>query len=294
MTRSRLVLLGLAWLALLAFAGHEFRAAAQNRAAHDAAKAELRRLRHEADDLRRASSATTAEIALAEKQLEAAAPAVVSDRGAAQQNEIASWVDRVKRLRQLFADQPEIAIPEMRLLTEDDWLRVAKNARFDTEKSTRLALAEMRATAIRQFQSRLTSALAAYNKAFPNQKPASVQALAAYFAAPIDPEILDRYELQDPSGPSGFGPSKWFVQNRAPIDFTYDSRFRISTNSAFQNIGAYAWIPDYHDRSRQAEQDYAKVNSGRRPAHIADAIPFFKPPLAPDVAAKLIESEEKR
>ena len=144
----------------------------------------------------------------------------------------------MKRLRQLFAEKPEFAIPEMRLLTEDDWLRVAKNARFDTGKNTRLALAEMRATAIRQFQSRLSPALAAYNQAFPNQKPASVQALAAYFAAPIDPAILDRYELQDPSGPSGFGPSKWFVQNQAPIDFAYDSRFRISTESAFQNMAA--------------------------------------------------------
>lgn len=294
MNRLRLLLLGAAWLGLLAFAGYEFRAARQNRAAHDAATTELRRLRLEADALRRAFTATTAEIAQAEKQLEAAAPAVVSGRSAAQRNEIASWVERVKRLRQVIAEKPEIALPEMRLLTEDDWLRVAKNARFDTEKDTRLALAELRATAIRQFQSRLSSALATYDQAFPNQKPMSVQALAAYFAAPIDPAILERYELQDPSGPRGFGPSKWFVQNKAPVDLAYDSRFRVSTESSFQNVGAYAWISDYHDRSRQAEHDYAQAHSGQRPAHIADAIPFFKPPLPPDVAARLIESVEKK
>ncbi len=294
MSRSRLLLIGLAWLALLAFAGHEFRAVAQNRAAHAAAAAELRRLRHEADALRRAAAATTAEIAQAGKQLEAAAPVVVSDRSAAQQNEIAAWVERVKRLRQLVTEKPEIAIPELRLLTEDDWLRVAKNAKFDTGKNTRLALAELRATAIRQFQSRLTPALAAYEKAFPNQKPAGVQALAAYFSPPIDPSILDRYELQDPSGPSGFGPAKWFVQNKAPVDFAYDSRFRTSTNSAFQNIGASAWIPDYLDRYRRAAQAYASSNSGKRPAYVADAIPFFTPPLAPDVAAHLIESEDRK
>ncbi len=294
MTRTRILLVGAAWLGLLAFAGYEFRAVAHLRAAHAAATAELRRLRTEADLLRRSQAATAAEIALAEQQLSALTVVGVPDPAAARQVEIAAWVERTKRLRQHFAEKPELAIPEMRLLTDDDWLRVTKNANLDTEKGTRLALAEIRASASKLFTLQLVRALHAYTQAFPNQKPVNVHALATFFAQAPDSAILERYELQDPSGPTGFGPAKWFAQNKAPIDLAYDSRFRVSAESSFQNSGASAWVPDYQERYRRAAHDYAKANSGQRPPGLAGAIPFFSPPLPTDVAAALIQSEERK
>lgn len=294
MTRPRLLLLGAAWLALLAFAGFEFRTASQLRAEHALAASELLRLRAEADALRRVQALTAAEVAQAEQQLDALDPARRPGAAALRHSEIAAWLGRTKQLRQLFAENPALAIPEMKLLTDDDWLRVSQHAEFDTERDRRRALAALRTEAGEAFAALMLPAVQAFAKAFPGQKPANVQALASFFGQPPAPEILERYELEDPSGPAGYGPSKWFVQNKAPIDLAYDSRFRVSAESSFQNIGAYAWISDYHERSRQAEQDYAKANPGKRSSRVTDTIPFFNPPLPPDVAAALIQSEERK
>lgn len=294
MTRSRLLLLGVGFMGLLGFAGYEHHHATQLRVERAAANEELRRLRAEAEALRREHAATAAELAIAEQQLAAAAPSHAQGNAATYPAEITSWLDRVKKLRRLFDEKQEQRIPEMNLLTDDDWLRVGQAVKFDTAADTRRALAAVRDAAGQRFTNQLGEALRRFAKAFPNEKPGSVQALVPFFQPPPDPAALARYELRDPSGSPGYGPPTWFVQNKTPVDIVYDSRFRISHNSSFQDGGPRAWIPNFTELYQAAAKAYTTANAGRRPERTTDALPFFNPPLSADLVSALLESEGKR
>jgi hypothetical protein len=291
MTRGRLLLTAAGFIGLVTFAGYEIHSARELRIAAAVTNDALQHLRSEAAALRREQVTMAAELATAEQQLAAAAPAQRVGTAAAYPAEITRWLNRVKHLRRLFEENSDQVIPEMNLLTDDDWLRVGQAVKFNSENDIRRALAAVRVAACQRFCAQLTPALRAYTAAFPNAKPASVHALLPFFISSPDPAILARYELQDPSGPRGYGPSTWFVQNKSPVDIVYDTRFRVAANSSFLNDGAHAWIPDFFGRYQAATNAYSAANHGRPPDRSTDTLPFFNPPLTSDAAAALLKSE---
>jgi hypothetical protein len=288
MTRSRWLLL-LALLALLGFAGYEMRVTAQQRADLAALRARARAFDAEAAALRAKQSATLDDLAQAEREL-ARLPLIRLDSGLspAASTELDHWMGRVKRLQQIFAEKPEQRIPEMRFLTEDDWLRTSKTAKLDTDDGIRDALGAIRERALAHFARQLVAANQKYNRVAPGQKPATVQVLAAYFDPPVDLEILERYELRDAVPSARGSPNTWFVQNKAPIDMDYDAQIRVGTQATYNSRGGPSvWVPDYNERYSRAAQAFARANQGERPKGVADALPFFDPPLDAATAERL-------
>jgi hypothetical protein len=55
--------------------------------------------------------------------------------------------------------------------------------------------------------------------------------------------------------------------------------------------GIMAWIPGLYDRYRQATRAYAKANPQDTTRPVEKIIPYFDPPLDPDLAARVIRSE---
>jgi hypothetical protein len=288
MTKARPLLL-VALLALLGFAGYQGRVTSHQRAELTALRERTRTLDTEAAALRAKQSATLRDLAQAESEL-ARLPAPRVDAGLppAARAELENWLGRVKRLQQIFAEKPEQRIPEMRFLTEDDWLRTSKTAKMDTDDGVRDALGAIRGRALAHFAKQLVAANQKYNRVAPGQKPATVQVLAPYFDPPVDLEILERYELHDPV-PSGLGsPNTWFVQNKTPIDMDYDAQIRVGTQANYTARGGPSvWVPDYNERYKRAAQAYAQANQGTRPKGVADALPFFDPPLDAATADRL-------
>jgi hypothetical protein len=295
MTKARLLLL-IALLTLLGFAGYQVRVTSRQRAELAAQKERARKLDTEAAALRAKQSAALGDLAQAESEL-ARLPAASVDAGLppAARTELDSWLGRVKRLQQIFAEKPEQRIPEMRFLTEDDWLRTSKTANMDTDDGVRDALGAIRGRALAHFAKQLVAANQKYNRDTPGQKPATVQVLAAYFDPPVDLEILDRYELHDPV-PSGLGsPNTWFVQNKTPIDMDYDAQIRVGTQATYSMRGGpETWVPDYNERYKHAAQAYTQANHGTRPKDPADALPFFVPPLDAATADRLKRHAAKK
>jgi hypothetical protein len=72
------------------------------------------------------------------------APSVEDAATAARQTEIKAWLARLKQLQRLVAERPEHRIPEVQLLTDEDWLRVAQRASFGDEHDMRKAFGELR------------------------------------------------------------------------------------------------------------------------------------------------------
>src|SRR6185369_15719418 len=55
------------------------------------------------------------------------------------------WLERIDRLRATLAEKPSLAIPELSLLEEKDWIDLASSSQLETDVDYRQALASLRA-----------------------------------------------------------------------------------------------------------------------------------------------------
>jgi RNA polymerase sigma factor (sigma-70 family) len=145
---------------------------------------------------------------------------------------VLSMANRAAELNSRLQQMPEKKIPELQLLTENDWLAAAKDSDLDTDAGVRTALRDLRRIAKNEFGKMIGNALAKYVEANNGQLPADVAELLPHLKQPIDPAILQRYQmlysgqLSDvPPAPGGHG--QWVISEKAPVDSDYDSHLYI-------------------------------------------------------------------
>lgn len=251
----------------------------------------------------RAREATVNELTLAEKQLAQLPPArtgATTGGAGSGETEFAAWIARVKRLQHIVKQRPDQRIPEMRVLTDDDWLFATRNRQMDSEEDIRRALAAVRTAAKDRFVAALAEAIKRFNTgATPDQTaalprpgpggattrrlpPATVMDLAPYLQNPADAEVLSRLALFT-DGPS------WKLQEKDPIDPEDDGGYRITSDGLGSVSRApWAWLPpDYGERSRRAIQAYQAAHNGHPPSEPAETLSYFDPPLEPATAEKI-------
>ncbi|ATC64561.1 hypothetical protein CMV30_11685 [Nibricoccus aquaticus] len=118
-------------------------------------------------------------------------------------------LEQTRNLQRLFALLPEEQIPELRLLTDDEWLSIVINR--DTplvspDEYSRI-LSHTRNTARRKFATRhLKPALKKYLAASAGILPPTTSALLPYFDPPIEAAILARYEMARTGSTAGLDP----------------------------------------------------------------------------------------
>lgn len=248
-------------------------------------------LADERDSLLAKATAVAKELAAAEQQLATihAETAAATERSNTDREvEIRFWIQRLKKLRTLFTDRREQSIPELALLKDSDWLRIAKENDVDTPEHARQALAAARSRAKAKFLSLLSDALSKYKAANQGQLPPNPVALTSYFDAPIDSAILDRYALFPSATPQDPKYEGNLFQEKAPIDADYDVRFTLSTGGGWAMWdGPLAWIENSEQRNREAIDRYTKANHGMRPTSVLDWVPYFDPPLSPELIEKI-------
>ena len=139
--------------------------------------------------------------------------------------EALAWPARVRKLRERLEQTPEHKIPELQLLTEDDWLAVARSE-LNTEEDYRKTLSALRGLAEQTFMAMAFRALERYVQTNNAHSLTDLSQLKPYFASPIDDAIFNRYKiLEKPIDPtSGEGPE---ITTKAPLDKEYDF-FRVS------------------------------------------------------------------
>lgn len=191
--------------------------------------------------------------------------------------ETSAWLERYQRLKAAFAARLDQRIPEMDLLTDRDYLMCARDASFLTEESTRQALAATRTTAKQKFVRSLATAVKDYRNAHSGQPPAQALELAPFLAPPLTAQHLERWEVLPPRAD---GRTVDLMTEKLPVDPDHDTRVRLQTSGGISVMGApLAWIPDYADRARAAQQAFARAHSGASATSAAALIPYFAPPL---------------
>lgn len=188
------------------------------------------------------------------------------------------WLDRTRRLRQLLAEKPEMAIPEIRLLSDLDWLGLGRHAHFEPEAALRETLARVRTSAKVKFAAQLSDALGKYLAAHGDQLPGNLSELIPFFPSPPAPDLLARYYLTRAEGANGTPSPKTIEEQNQQPDPEYDSWISIPAKGGYSMRSGLA-AEFYHGVTR-ARNAYQTIHGHEAPG-IDELMPYlnFDPPL---------------
>lgn len=143
-----------------------------------------------------------------------------------------SWLAREDRLKQVVEQHPDKKTPELQLLSEQDWLNEAKDAKFDTDKDIQRTLANLRNVAGFKFAQIASDAVKKYMAANNDQFPPDLAQLQTYFNTPISDDILRRWGIMPQSAfPNQKMGGDWVIAVKAPVDREFDSSIVIGPGS---------------------------------------------------------------
>ena len=138
------------------------------------------------------------------------------------------WVDRVARLKQRLEQTPQVGIPELRLLSEEDWLAAVKGQPLETDTDYRRALSTLRRAAEGKAGGLMQKAAQAFASGNNGQFPTDLAQLQPYFDSPMDAAILDRWTIESQEAVPSVGVGNPIITERAPVDEVFDQRLVFS------------------------------------------------------------------
>ena len=187
---------------------------------------DLARLRSDNDRLRR----DTAELVklrgevtrlreLEQQSAQSKTPAAVSEDPFTQS--VLALTQRAGELNGHLQRMPDKKIPEIQLLTENDWLSVAKEVSLQSEAEVRESLSKLRNVAKHKFATYALQAVEKFMAANNGQMPTDIPQLKPYFEVPVEDAILQRYEVL-PTGDASSLRDNWVMRERTRVDPDYD------------------------------------------------------------------------
>ena len=186
---------------------------------------------------------------------------------------------KVKSLKELLDQRPQMKIPELAFLTDKTWAQVAWDADLSTEDGVRLAFSNLRGEAVNVFLNEMMKkAMKKYLAANGNVLPADLSQLTPYFEVPVTDEMLSHYQLLQAGTPDKKAD---LVKLTAHVDDDYDSNHGMSINGAWG--GGYNRV---HDAIYQAIAAYAGANLFEAPAEPAQITPYLKRNVDPAALQK--------
>jgi len=160
------------------------------------------------------------------------------------------YMERVNRLKKLFADDPSQAVPELQYLTDSKWMELVEYDRHSFDPDYRRAMSTARSGAQIEFaMSVLSDALRQYGKNNNGQFPADLSQLTPYFKAPVDDAVLQDWTILPKSSlPSGSRVQEhwgedWVITQKAPVNAGRDQRFLLGLMGMAVGTGAEDWGP---------------------------------------------------
>jgi hypothetical protein len=187
-----------------------------------------------------------------------------SAESAASEAALRSWIGRARELKGLKERMPDRTIPELRILTEEDWLDLAKEplghsakeVNLNDEATARLVFSAVRAKAKDKLMRVFSRALEGYAGANDGQLPKNVFDLQPYlmtssFRGParvvdipesaLDETVLQRYEVVLTGKLQDVPEETPILLEKSPVDGEYDTRLEVGKNwMAIGDIGEYS------------------------------------------------------
>ena len=183
----------------------------------------------------------------------------------------ASWLARADQLRQAFQRFPERSIPEVQLLTQQDWLDAAKD-KLESDEDYRKAMGRVRNAAEDKVAGLVQPALEQYLKANGGTFPTDLAQLQDYLKTPLDPAILQRFGIFPADAvPNVRVGGDWIITQKTFVDPAYDTHFVIGPNG--HGTTSYNQTP--LDTLMPALQAFSAANGGQTPTEQSQLQPYI-------------------
>ena len=133
---------------------------------------------------------------------------------------------RLAQLKKRLDQSPNQKIPELRFITEKDWLDGAKDADTDTEEGMRQALSKLRSAAKTKVAQDLGRALGQYTRANNGDLPTELSQLSPFVELALDDTILQRYRFTRRGNVKDLAVGNSAIEEASLAD-EYDNRFLV-------------------------------------------------------------------
>jgi hypothetical protein len=178
----------------------------------------LARAIRERDEALAKANAQSRELIRLQKVLNDVAP----KKDAPYEDAIVAWIGKVHRLNSYLDKHPERRIPQMDLLTAEDWLDVTRQIKLETDYDFRETLAKLREIARWKVSSAISAALEKAIDGNGGVVPSDLQTLASYLPPEVNPAVLQELVLTTSDNGPGlakdFGKKEPFVVFDRPVD----------------------------------------------------------------------------
>jgi RNA polymerase sigma factor (sigma-70 family) len=153
-----------------------------------------------------------------------------------------AWLARVSQLKERLQQTPGAKIPEFQFLTEEDWLKAARDD-LNTDEDYRRALSSLRGAAENAFiTAALRPALNQFAESNNGQFPTDLSQLQPYFNPPVDDSILQRWEVAPQSTVPSVVIGNTLITQVAAVDAVYDQRYAIGPKgNSGATSGSHVW-----------------------------------------------------
>ena len=293
-------IIGITFAAALGTATHQTLQASANRTEAQAIKernswraGELRRLTAENDETARRLAALNLDRDLLNARLASLRSNAQPDSNRPSNpaaDLLKTWQARVAQLKQHFENDPGLVIPEMQLLTETDWLMIAKDYPLESQQDLQKALMMTREIGERKFAVEIGAALRAFKSDHQNQDPDDFALLRPYFDPRTDPAILQRWTIL----PSEFFPqihldSRFVVTQLPALTEEKQSMVRLVSSRGSTGVGLSGMKSEQIIAPLYAA--YRKANPGSYPKDLAVYRPYAATAEQRAELQKLIEAQ---
>jgi hypothetical protein len=183
---------------------------------------------------------------------------------------------RATQLREKLEQHPERKIPELRFLTDKNWLdAVASADKLESEDNFRQAMSTLRGNAKATFGMMVIKALEQYAHNNGDMLPTDISQLQSYFNQPMDDSLLKRYQLTQTGKLSDLGPGQTLITEIAPrVDDEHDSHYEFSLHGISSTTSSAA-----EDAFEAAMAAYANANNGALPRTPEQLTAYLQQPI---------------
>jgi RNA polymerase sigma factor (sigma-70 family) len=142
-----------------------------------------------------------------------------------------AWAAQVKQLKQRLDQWPARKIPELQLVTDQDWFdAVGQSNSLESDADFRQALDRLRRTAKNKFAPMVQDAFKKYTDANDGQLPADLSQLQPFLDPSVDGAMLQRYQLLQTGKLGDVPPNQPLITESAAVDDQFDTRYFIMIN----------------------------------------------------------------
>jgi RNA polymerase sigma factor (sigma-70 family) len=183
---------------------------------------------------------------------------------------------RATQLKRHLEQMPERGIPELGLIGDKEWIDAVAGNALQTDEDYRKALNSLRSSGKQRFGNLMQKALKKYAEANDGMLPSELSQLQPYLERPIDPSMLQRYQLTQ-SGRLADAPQNGhnlIAEIAPPVDEVYDNRFTFGLNGTSSHS-----INRSTTALEAAMRAYARANNGLLPRDPTQLAPYLQQPV---------------